>query len=648
MPTEPRRRAQDYDNTPTAQAERWATEIAAAKKYFTRWHEQGEEITRVFLDDRNDAEKSQKRVNLFTSNVQTQRSLVYGKTPEVCVGRAFADAQDDVARVAGLILERALNSDIQRPGDTYAEALGLALDDRQLPGQGQARIRYDASFKPMVPPTFDDEGNPVETKASERVDAEYVFWKDFLRSPARTEAEVRWVAFRVEMTSEAVEERWGKEVADALPYALGSEERQDEAPNPWQRAEVWEVWDKSRREVVWWVEGHTTVLETQEDPLQLSGFWPCPRPMRANPVSGTLVPRPDYCLAEDLYCEVNVLAEKIALLVSAVRATGVYDAQEKALEEILGGTGNKLYPVTNYRALSERGGLAGAVELMPLDGVVQAIATLSQQMEATKQQLYEVTHMSDLVRGQAAEAGATATEQRVKTRFASTHLRQQQEEFARFASEVQSLKAEVICRLFDDASIRTMANVEHLPEADRALVPQALALLREDFLEYRVRVKPEAVAMADFAAMTQEAMEVVQAITQFMAAAAPVLQQMGPGALPVLLEMLQVLVAPMKGAEALEGMLDTAIAQAKSQAMQPQQPQAPDPKLLAQQMKGQQEKEARRDQAQVDLLKIQAEKGAKMEVEANQTQENIKEALVKHQLTQASRPTASARSGGEP
>lgn len=628
-------RPQDYADTPEGDAQLWSVEISAAKEYFRKWHEQGEQITRVYRDERDASRAGEKRVNLFTSTVQIQRSLTYGKVPEVEVRRAFADSSDDVARVAGVVLERALNGDIQRPGDTYAEALGQALDDRQLRGQGMVRVRYEAEFESVQSPG----GPPVERKVRESVGTDYAFWKDVLRSPARTEAEVRWVAFRNEMAPEDVEARWGEALADAIPYSVGAKPEGDDegSPNPWQRAEVWEIWDKLSRTVVWWVEGYDEVLEKKPDPLQLAGFFPCPRPMRANPVTGNILPRPDYCLAEDLYCEVNELAERIAILTRAIRVTGAYDGQAKALSDILTGSGNQLYPVENWAMYAERGGMRGVIDLLPLDVITQAIASLGQQLESTKQQLYEVTGMSDLVRGQAAEAGATATEQRAKTRFASTRLRQQQKEFAAFASETQNLKAEIMCRFFDDATFHRMANVRFLPKEDQALVPQALQLLREEFLEYRVRVDPDVLALEDFAAQTQEATELVGAVTQFVSAAAPVAQQLGPTALPVLLQLLQAVIARMRGAEALEGVIDTAIQQAQQAAAQPQQPQQ-DPKLLTQQLKGQQEKDKAQAEVKGDLVRIEAQKRADMEKEANQTAENVKEAQAKAVISAAYHP----------
>jgi hypothetical protein len=83
------------------------------------------------------------RLNLFTANTQTLRSLLYGKTPQVDVARRFADSEDDEARVASEMMERILNTDLEKDSDTAAEAFRQALDDRLLAGNGerQGRLR---------------------------------------------------------------------------------------------------------------------------------------------------------------------------------------------------------------------------------------------------------------------------------------------------------------------------------------------------------------------------------------------------------------------------------------------------------------------------------------------------------------------------
>ena len=73
--------------------------------------------------------------------------MLYGRTPQVQVGRRFSDANDDIARVAAEMLERLLNTDIERDSDSYALALQYALNDRLLSGMGNVRIRYVANWE---------------------------------------------------------------------------------------------------------------------------------------------------------------------------------------------------------------------------------------------------------------------------------------------------------------------------------------------------------------------------------------------------------------------------------------------------------------------------------------------------------------------
>jgi hypothetical protein len=138
-----RQETDNFDDSPAGLAKRWQFEIAAARKSVEDWHKAGEKVVKRFLDKRDDGDTSS-RVNLFHSNTQTLLSMLYGKPPSCVVSRRFADADDDVARVAGEVLERHLNTDMEDDGDGYALALQYALQDRLLPGLGVVRVRYDA------------------------------------------------------------------------------------------------------------------------------------------------------------------------------------------------------------------------------------------------------------------------------------------------------------------------------------------------------------------------------------------------------------------------------------------------------------------------------------------------------------------------
>lgn len=653
----------EFKDTPEDWGKRWKLEIDHAKKWLERWHKDGKGVVEAYLDDREGTagyDDGVTRWNLFWSNVTTQRALMYGQTPRVSVDRRFADARDDQARVAAETLERALNSDIEKDGDTYAEALAQALEDRLLPGLGQARVRYEVETEEVEgqPPILNEDGTekaqavPAGERISyECVETDYVHWRDFLWSPARTWKGVRWVAFHAEMSRAQLKKRFGEDVAKFVPMRAGKSEREDDderkEPTPWDRASVFEIWDKETKTVYWFCDGHPRILDKKKDPLGLQGFFPCPRPMLANCTTTKLVPRPDYMLAKALYEEVNVLSTRIRCLEHAVAVRGVYDASSPSVKRVLSDAAeNALIPVENWAMFAEKGGIKGQVDWLPIEQVVGVLTQLVQQRQVVKDALFEITGMADLMRGQAAQAGASATEQSIKAKFGSVRMQALQDEFARFASDLQRLKAEIMAKRFQPESIIRQSNIEHTPDAPMA--QQAVSLIKDRFSAYRIQVKPEAVSMQDFAALKAESMEVITGVSGFMQASAPVVQ-MVPGSLPFLLQILQWGVARIRGAGSIEGVLDQAIAaaeQAQQQAAQNPQQQPPDSKLLAQQMKGQQDQQKIKAELEADIVRTQVELQADAQREQNQAMWNTREAQQKAMLGAAQGPKQQQPAGG--
>src|SRR5229473_1046896 len=317
---------QDYPETPEGWASRWAVEIQAARKHVERWHERAEKIVQRYVDDRTgSANTKESRLNLFTANTQTMEALLYGRTPEVSVARRFADSADDQARVAAEMLERLLNTDLERDDDTQEEALKHALGDRLRPGLGNVKLRYEigetdtvkgspaTDLAPAVPDT--------ERRKNEYVCVDYVYWKDQLWSPCRTYGELRWWAFGADMSEPQFKERFGENAmagwspTDARPHSDASRETEStQYKDPTKRCRVWEIWSKERKTVDWYVEGYAETLDHKDDPLQLENFWPFPRPMIANPTTSKLIPTPDYYLAQDIYDEIDTVSTRITLL----------------------------------------------------------------------------------------------------------------------------------------------------------------------------------------------------------------------------------------------------------------------------------------------------------------------------------------------
>lgn len=660
----------EFDDTPAGWARRWTMELSAARKRLERWHTQGGRIVARFKDEREGPDStgssSSTRWNLYTANVQTQRAMMYGQTPRVSVTRRHADAHDDVARVAAEMLERLLNTDIERDSDGYASALSYALDDRLLAGMGNVRVRYTAQFDdvPEVPARVNETTGAelapavpaTRRKASEDVEVDYVHWRDQLWSPARTFEEVRWWGFRVQMSRSQLVRRFGAELGKTVPLngrehgGADSGGPAEKRADPWARADVWEIWSKEHGRVFWYVEGYPVILDVKPDLYGLRGFWPFPRPMFANLTTDALVARPDFVLAQDLYDEIDLVSTRITLLERAIAVKGVYDKSSGSLQRLLQDTGeNELIPVDNWALFAEKGGVRGAVDWLPLDQVVSALTALRDYRRELIDALYQVTGMSDILRGQAASSGVTATEQAIKARFGSVRMQALQDEFARFASDVQRLKTQVICRHFEPQTILERSNFRFAGQ-DLQLALQAVQLLKGGAAQYRIEVKPEAVSLTDFAALRAERTEVLTAIAGFIQSVAPLIAQ-SPASTPYLLQILQWSIAGLKGASTMEGILDQAIAAAQQAAAAGPQPgtggaQQPDPKLLATQLKGSQDMQREQFKLQADLTRIAAETQAHAQQEAVQRQENVREAGQKALIQHAARAAGPVLPGG--
>lgn len=611
----------------------WNKELSAAKKWFSKFHKQGDKVVDRFLDNRKEdnAEVAflQTRLNLFHANITTLMSMLYGRIPKVEVDRRYADADDDVARVASEILSRILNTDIEVEGETAASVFRNALQDRLLPGLGTARVKYCCTpGEEEVEAVKDKDGGVLAeaykkpTVEDEYVDIIYTYWKDVLWSPARSYPEIRWKAFRSYMDKDKFKARFKDAKIDRVTFSTKymKEDQpkgyEEDTCNP--QAEVWEIWDKDHRSVCWYTEGYEEVLDEADDPLELEGFWPDPPPMIANPTTTKYIAKADYVLAQDLYREIDELETRISVLTSACKAVGVYDANNKDVQRIFTeGVENQLIPVNNWGQFSEKGGLKGVVDWVPIDAIVATITELTARQQQKIQELYQVTGMNDVMRGAASEARISATERKLQANYGSIRIEALQNEFSRWVSDLQALKAEVIAKHFQEQSIIEQSNIMATPDAE--LAPMAVALIKDlRSSRWRINVRPETLAIADYAQLKQDRVEFINALAMFMQSAAP-LVEIAPQSMVSLVQLLKWGLAGFKGSNEIEGVIDKAVDQLTKNPPKP--PKEDDGKAKAEIQKMQME-------MQMEQQKLQAE----MQMAKEKHQADMQLAMLKYQL----------------
>lgn len=628
-------KAADFKETPEGWQARWTDEFASANKFVDKWHKQSDKVVERFLDIRAREDNAHTtRLNLFHANIVTLQAMLYGRMPKVEVDRRFADAEDDVARVAGQMLQRILNTDIESAGEDYSCVLRAALGDRLLVGLGTARLKYDFEEKTtqvpaQIDPTTGAEMAPAyeDTQITDEwVDTVYTHWKDILWSPCRTYSEMRWRAYRAYLHRDELIARFGKELGNAIPLnskgPTGDKDLADSLAEMWNQAEVWEIWDKQNKKVFWYVHGFSKICDMKDDPLQLEGFYPEPPAMLANVTTSRYLPKADFVMAQDLYNQIDELETRISLLTDACRAVGVYDKNNEGIKKMLDeGVENQLVPVDNWAAFSEKGGLKGVVDWLPIEQIATTIEILTKKQGDLVNQLYQVTGMADILRGAAAQAGVSATEQAIKAKFASIRIQALQDEFARFASDLQRIKAEIIARHYQPYCILQQSNIEATTDAQ--LAQPAMELIKQpDVTRWKIQIKPETLAMVDYAQLRMERTEYITALSTFLQSSAP-LVEMDASAAPFLMQLMKWGLAGFKGSNEIEGVVDQAISTMEKK-LQQGGGEKPDPaamKAQAEIQKIQMQMQMLQEKHQLEMQKLSLE--FKLEIQQMQLENQL-------------------------
>jgi hypothetical protein len=601
----------DEATSPVELAQKWEKEITAAAKEMKPWHTSSKRIVNKYLDKRGTEDTgagSASKTNLFWSNIQVLKAALYAKPPRVDVSNSFKDAEDDVSRVAGNILERMLNHPMEMDNSDFDVAARQAISDYLIVGMGQLWYRYESEIASgMTEPVIQNGVEVVPAQPFERVESEdalsdYVFWEDFFFSPARTWEEVRWVGRRVYMNREQLIARFGEKIGKAVPISKVNKKLADANQpqnDPWEKAQVFEIWDRITKKVYWHCRGYDVILDTKADPLGVEGFFPCPPPLMSNVTTSNVMPRADYVMAQDQYEQIDELTTRISYLVKACKVVGVYDKNSTGIARVFTeGLENQMIPVDNWAAFAEKGGLKGQMDFVPVDQIAGVIQQLTQQRESLKAALYEVLGIGDIMRGMT-NPDETLGAQQLKAQFGGSRLQYKQMEIGQWVAAGQRIRSQIIAKHFQPQTIVERSNIMRSPDAK--LAPQAVEFLKgqKDGKKYRITIESETMAMIDWAQERDARTQFMQAVGAFVQSVTPLIQAQ-PASGPIVLQMMKWGLGGFRVSKEVESLLDEAI----TVAQQPQQPAQPTPMEQAQLAKVGSEAEKNKAAAAVDMSKV--------------------------------------------
>ena len=122
----------------TSEAQKYLDMFTQYDKEYAKWEGRVEKILKRYRDERTQT-TDRSHYNILWANVQTLKAATFSRMPRPDVSRRHND-NDPVARVASLILERALDFEITHTTD-FHEALTACVYDRFLGGRGTTWIQ---------------------------------------------------------------------------------------------------------------------------------------------------------------------------------------------------------------------------------------------------------------------------------------------------------------------------------------------------------------------------------------------------------------------------------------------------------------------------------------------------------------------------
>jgi len=473
--------ALDRPTEPDAVVAFWLTEIKDARKREKDFRKDGEKILKIY-DGTN---QNIIPFNILFSNTETLLPAIYSAVPRPVVSRRFKDndligkhASTAGTRMLEFLLDTNLND-----YDAFDTVMRHTVLDALLPGRGLSSVKYHA----MVHEPDESEGEDQGVEVShEMVCLETHGWSRVYLGYAKKWSKVPWIAFEEYVDKKEATRLFGKAIADKITYTKdepydGEDKRSNRKENAPQGATktacIYQIWDRQGGNRVKYLSPQYPdgLLKDEEDPLGLSGFFPCPKPLQFLEKTHSLVPTALYKIYENQATELNNIQLRLNELVRACKARGIYDTGlGPEIQKLMEADDNELIPAESASSLAADKGLGNAVWFWPLEVIQATLQSLYTARESCKQVIYEITGISDILRG-ASTASETATAQNIKNQWGTLRLKRLQKAVAVYARDVLRLMLELAASKIGE---ETWAKMTGLPYLTQVQVQQLSSLLQ--------------------------------------------------------------------------------------------------------------------------------------------------------------------------
>lgn len=421
----------------------WRAQIASAKTAARSYWSDADKCAREYCE-------KNKYYNIFYSNVSILDATLNLANPRPDIQRRFLKNMeaDKKKSVLYSTVAKILNCGVECVSDLSEvnEVMKNDVHNANVTGSGIAWISYE-------PRIYTDKMG-VEHIASQDIKCDYLKYNEYLCSSAEKEQDIWWVARRHLLTRNDIYERFGYSADDnELSY-----KPDDSDETAQKRAEVWEIWDKADKHRIFIMLGHAQkqLLEDTKDPYTLDSFFPCDC-LTFVTEENSVVPVAEYMLYEKQADSLEKVCKKISDNQKSVKYVGVIGSQDKSIAQDI--TRAKDGEVLSIPVISDvQGNVNNMVGSLPIDPVVNLLGTLEAQKAQTIQNIYELTGISDIMRG-ATDPRETAKAQQIKGVFGSLRFQDRQKQVQNHRKNIYRIIAEIIAEHYDINTIYEMTGI---------------------------------------------------------------------------------------------------------------------------------------------------------------------------------------------
>lgn len=441
--------------------ESWLDEISDARKREKDFLDKGKEI----LDIYNGCYPDKIPYNVLYSNTETLLPALYSNTPRPVVRPRFKNKdRQKLSQAASQAAERMLSylMDCNMTGyESFDTVIQDAVMDGLLPGRGDISVRYDE--KGTEGDIYDMEYELAYLVSNK--------WNRIYYGYSTKWSEVPWKAYELFIDKDEAKRLFGNKKANKLIYTEGEQDDEQEENHQDDLHQgkrktclVYQIWDTSDSKVKYIAPSFKDgILKTVDDPLELSGFIDSPRPLQFVRKSNDLVPTALYVLYENQAKELNRITFRLKRIVEAIKVRGAYNGKfGDIFEQILDEDDNGFVPTDEGAALLD-GAMDKSIWMLPVSELMAVAQQLLQAREATKSVIYEITGISDILRG-SSMASETLGAQKIKEAWGTMRLKRLQKDVQSFVKESLRMLLEVACNKFSDESWINMTGLPFLTE----------------------------------------------------------------------------------------------------------------------------------------------------------------------------------------